>query len=192
MIEFFKRYPSRFYTRICLLVGLMVFIGIYSYMLKLFQGFGFSMEEYNEVWLSFDAMKFREFIQPLVQAGQGTAFLHIFKLNILSISAFMLAFYSLSLLIARKIESTSRLYKIAYFFPVFPILIALFDIIPSILIITSTAALTTFPDWLAYVISGGYVIRVLLLYLLSVWFILMLIWFTFLKLRKTRTLKQTV
>ena len=191
MIEFFKRYPSRFYTRLCLVIGFIVFIGVYSYMLKLFQVFGFSMEEYNSVWLSFDAMRFRAFLQPLVQDGQEIVFLYIFKLNILSISAFMLAFYSLSLLIARKIESTSRLYKIAYFFPVFPILIALFDIIPSILIITSTAALTTFPDWLAYVISGGYVIRVLLLYLLSIWFILMLIWFTFLKLRKTRALKQT-
>jgi hypothetical protein len=184
MIEFFKRYPSKFYTRFCLVVGFIVFIGIYSYMLKLFQGFGFSMEEYNEVWLSFDAMKFRDFIQPIVKAGQESAFLNIFKLNILSISAFMLAFYSLSLMIARNIDYNSRLYKIAYIFPFLPILIAIFDIIPSILILTCKATLTSFPDWLAYVVSGGYAIRVILLYLVIIWFVLMLIWLIIKKLRK--------
>ena len=186
MIEFFKSFPSKNYTRLCLVIGFLVFVGVYSYMLKQFQGFGFSMEEYNAVWLSFDSVKFQDFIQPIVQAGQGSAFLQIFKLNILSITAFMLAFYSLSLMIARQIKSTSRLYKIAYISPIFPILITLFDIVPSILIITNKATLTSFPNWLAYVVSGGYAIRVILLYLLILWFVLMLIILTVRKLQKQK------
>jgi hypothetical protein len=144
------------------------------------------MEEYNGVWLSFDPQRFRTLINSVVQDGLESAFFNVFKLNILSISAFMLAFYSLSLMIARQIETTSRLYKIAYVFPVFPAIIAFLDIVPSALILTCTSALTAFPSWLAYVISDGYVIRVLLLYLLSIWIVLMLVWFTILKLRKIR------
>ncbi len=186
MIEYFKHHPSKFNTRIFLVVGFIVFLGVYSYMLKMFQGFSFSMEEYNNVWLSFDPQSFRTLFNSVVQDGQESAFLNVFKLNILSISAFMIFFYSLSLIIARQFEATSRLYKIAYVFPVFPLIIGIFDIIPSALILTCTSALTTFPNWLAYIISGGYVIRVLLLYVLIIWTVLMLIWFTIRKLRKIK------
>jgi len=144
------------------------------------------MEEFNAVWLSFDPQRFRTLINLVVHDGLESTFFNVFKLNILSISAFMLAFFSLSVLIARQIESASRLFKIAYIFPVFPALIAFFDIVPSALILSCTSSLTAFPSWLAYITSGGYVIRVLLLYLLSIWIILMLAWFTIRKLRKIK------
>jgi len=185
MIEFFKRYPSKNYTRLCLVIGLIVFIGIYSYMLKLFQVFGFSQEEFNAVFMSFDVVQFRGLIQTVIQSDQMSVFKNVFIINIFSISAFMIAFYSLSVMIARSIEATSKLYKFAYIFPTFPILIAFFDIMPSICIIaTSIFTLTMFPVWLAYVVSGGYVIRVILLYLLVIWFLFALIRFIIRKLKK--------
>ena len=185
MIEFFKRYPSKLLTRIYLVVGLIIFIVIYSYLLKLFQEFYFSTPEYNAVWLSFDAEQFRGLIQPLIQFDQIALFKNVFVLNIFSVSALTLALFALSLMIARSFEASSKMYKIAYAFPVFPILIALLDIIPSIFIIViSVSTLAEFPGWLAYVVSGGYVIRVILLYLLIIWFILILIWLTIKKLRK--------
>ena len=188
MIDFFKRYPSKIYTRLCLIIGLIVFIGIYSYILKLFQVFEFSTEEFNSVWLSFDAVQYRGLIQTVIQSDQTTVFKNVFVFNIISITAFMIAFYSLSVMIARHIELTSKLYKVAFIFPAFPFLIAFFDIVPSIFIIaTSISTLTIFPDWLAYIMSGGYVIRVILLYLLILWFIISLIWFL---IRKLRTLKR--
>lgn len=187
MIEFFKRYPSKFFTRLGLSLGLIVFIAIYSFLLNLFQGFDFSTGEFNTVWLSFDAEKFRDFIAPLLQSGKLEIFKNTFELNILSISAFMIAFYCLSLMIARSFEPTSKLYKIAYLFPLFPILIAIFDIVPSILIaVASNETLANFPSWLAYVVSGGYVIRVLLLYILFIWFLFALIRFIIRKLKKDK------
>ena len=187
MIEYFKQSPSKLLTRIYLIIGLVVFVAIYSYMMKLFQGFYFSTQEYSAVWLSFDAEQFRGLIQPLIQFDQIALFKNIFVLNIFSVSALTLALFALSLMIARSFEASSKMYKIAYAFPVFPILIALLDIIPSIFIIViSVSTLAEFPGWLAYVVSGGYVIRVILLYLLFIWFLFALIRFIIQKLRKNK------
>jgi hypothetical protein len=185
MIEYFKQSPSKLLTRIYLAVGFIVFIVIYSYLLKIFQEFYFSTQEYSEVWLSFDAGQFRGLIQPLIQSDQIALFKNVFVLNIFSVSALTLALFALSLMIARSFEASSKMYKIAYAFPVFPILIALLDIIPSIFIIViSVSTLAEFPDWLAYVVSGGYVIRVILLYILIIWFLFALIRFIIRKLKK--------
>jgi len=55
MIEYFKQTPSKLLTRIYSTIGLIIFVSIYSYMMKLFQGFVFTTEEYSKAWLSFDA-----------------------------------------------------------------------------------------------------------------------------------------
>ena len=185
MVNFFKRYPSKFYTRLCLVIGLIVFIVIYSYILRLFQEFYFSTQEYNTVWLSFDADQFRGLIQTVIQFDQIALFKNVFVLNIFSVSALTLALFPLSLMIARSFEASSKMYKIAYAIPIFPILIALLDIIPSIFIIViSVSTLAEFPGWLAYVVSGGYVVRVILLYILIIWFLFALIRFLIRKLKK--------
>ena len=185
MIEFFKQSPSKLLTRIYLVVGFIVFIVIYSYMLKQFQEFYFSTEQYNKVWLSFDAVQFRGLIQPLFTNGQIALFKDVFVLNIFSVSALTFALFALSLMIARSFETSSKMYKIAYAFPIFPILIAPLDIIPSIFIIAvNNSTLYEFPNWLAYIVSGGYVIRVILLYLLFIWFLFALIRYIIQKLKK--------
>ena len=83
-----------------------MFIGVYSYMMKLYSEIGLSMENFNTVWLSFDSEKFYAFFQQVINNGNLDKFLYVFKLNIISISAFMVAFYGLSLIIARRIEPT--------------------------------------------------------------------------------------
>ena len=187
MIEFIKQSPSKLLTRINLAVGFIVFIVIYSYILKLFQEFYFSTQEYNTVWLSFDAKQFRGLIQALIQFDQIALFKNVFVLNIFSVSALTLALFALSLMIARSFETASKMYKISFVSPIFPILIALLDIIPSIFIITvSNTTLSEFPGWLAYIISGGYVIRVILLYLLFIWFLFALIRFLIRKLKNKK------
>ena len=185
MIENFKQSPTKKLTRIYLTVGLIVFIVIYSYMIKLFQVFEFSAEEYSTVWLSFDTAQFRELIQMLIQSDQIALFKNVFVLNIFSVSALTFALFALSLMIARSFEASSKMHKIVYAFPILPFLIALLDIIPSIFIIAiSVSTLSEFPGWLAYIVSGGYVIRVLLLYLLFIWFLFALIRFIIQKLKK--------
>lgn len=187
MIGFFKQSPSKLITNIYLVVGFIVFIVIYSYMMKLFQEFYFSTEQYNTVWLSFNAVQFRGLIQPLFNNGQIELFKNVFVLNIFSVSALTIALFALSLMIARSFETSSKMYNMAYAFPIFPILIALLDIIPSIFIITvSNSTLSEFPGWLAYIISGGYVIRVILLYLLFIWFLFALIRFLIRKLKNKK------
>ena len=185
MIEYFKQSPSKLLTRIYLVVGFIVFIVIYSYMMILFQEFYFSTEQYNTVWLSFDAVKFRGLIQPLFNNGQIELFKNVFMLNIFSVSALTFALFALSLMIARNFEASSKMNKIAYLLTVFPILIALLDIIPSIIILAvSNSTLSEFPSWLAIIVSGGYVIRVILLYLLFIWLLFALIRFVVRKLKK--------
>ena len=185
MIEFFKQSPSKLLTRINLAVGFIVFIVIYSYILKLFQEFYFSTQEYNTVWLSFDAEQFRGLIQALIKFDQIALFKNVFVLNIFSVSALTLALFALSLIIVRSFKTSSKMYNISYAFLVFPILIALLDIIPSIFIIViNVSTLAEFPGWLAYVVSGGYVIRVILLYILIIWFLFALTRFIIRKLKK--------
>jgi len=185
MIEYFKKSPSKLLTRIYLVIGLIVFVAIYTYMMKLFQGFVFTTEEYSKVWLSFDVEQYHGLIQSVIQVDQMSMFRNVFVLNIFSVTALTFGLFALSVIIARSFDETSKLYKIAYVFPLFPIIIALLDIIPSILIlITSEATLAEFPAWLAYIVSGGYVVRVILLYILFIWFIIALCRFVVRKLKK--------
>jgi len=186
VIKYLKHHPSKLKTWLFLIIGLALFISVYSYMIKLYSEIGISKENFNTVWLSFDSEKFYTFFQQVIYDGNLNKFLYVFKLNIISISAFMVAFYGLSLIIARQIEPTSRVYKMAYIFPIFPTIIAIFDIIPSVLILTLKSVYSHFPVWLSYIISGGYVIRVLLLYVLLIWFISTIIWFTIRKVRKAK------
>ena len=187
MIKYFKHHPSKLTTWLFFFIGLTVFIGVYSYMMRLYIEIGMSMDYFNTVWLSFNSEKFATFFKQIIEDDNLNKFLFVFKLNILSISAFMIAFYGLSLIIVRQIIPTSRVYKMAYLFPLFPIIIAIFDIIPSVLILALKSVYSNFPIWLSYIISGGYVVRVLLLYILLIWFISTIIWFAIRRIRKAKT-----
>jgi hypothetical protein len=165
-------------TRFYLVFGFVAFFLIYSSILKYFQEFSFTPDEFNLVWLSFDAKQFGGLILTVMEADQLELFRKTFVLNIFSIAAFTVGLFALLLIIARSFDDTSKLYKFAYFLPILPLLIAFFDIGPSIFMIAvSDATLANFPTWLAYIMSSGYVIRVLVLYFLVFWFLFALIRF---------------
>lgn len=171
MLKSIILYPSMQMTRWLLAMGLILFILVYSYMLSFFSEAGITTDEFNTVWLSFDVNQFKTFIEMLDQQGNLPSFLATFKWNILSISAFMVAFYSLALIIARNLSKDSRLSKIAPIFPLFAVGIALIDILSSLLIISAGSELGQLSVLMANTISGAYVARVIPLYILLIWFI---------------------
>jgi len=178
MFEALKVTPSKKMNRFYLVFGFVAFFIIYSSILKYFQEFSFTPDEFNLVWFSFDAKQFSGLILTLMEADKLEMFRKMFVLNIFSIAAFTIGLFALLVIIARSFDDTSKLYKFAYFVPILPLLIAFFDIGPSIFMVAiSDATLENFPIWLAYIMSGGYVIRVLVLYFLVFWLLFALIRF---------------
>ena len=171
MFRLFNDTPSKWLTRIFLLVGMPTFIAVYSYMMRLFSNMGIEADEFNTVWLSFDVIQFQSFIQKLSDLGQLEIFLSTFKFNIVSITGFMLAFFSIGLMLARQIPSSSRLFKTAFLFPLFAAGVAVIDIGSSLLVLACGTNLPQVSTWMVYTISASYIGRVLLLYALLIWFV---------------------
>lgn len=171
MIEYFKHNPGKKLNRNILILGLLIFVPIYTYIVQLFGKMGIETTEFNTVWLSFDASAFEAFFKKLEDMGQLQTFIWTFNLNLISMTGFMLTFFSLSLMLARQIPEGSRLAKSAFIFPIVAIAIALLDIIPTLVFLISSASIPTLSNVVVYTISGGYVTRVILLYMLLIWMI---------------------
>lgn len=172
MLEIFADKPTKGWTRILLVLGLMIFIPVYTYIFRLFTSLGIDTTTFNSVWLSFDPTAFEDFFGKLLDQGSYGEFISSYKLNVLSMTGFMLLFFSIALIIARKIPDHSRMSRGAYAFPVVAIIIALLDIIPSILLVLVANNTPTIPGWVVLCISGGYVVRVILLYALLLWMLI--------------------
>ena len=170
MITSLRNYPSKSTTRILLVAGLAIFIPVYAYIVRLFSQMGIDTAEFNTVWWSFDVNRFQIFLQKIIGGGQVATFLLSYKLNIISMSGFGCAFFALAIILTRTIPQASRLYKTATAFPVLAILIAILDIFPSLLLVASASALPNLSLWVVGTISGGYLVRVILLYILLIWF----------------------
>ena len=171
MNEFFMNNPTKKLNRNILILGLLIFVPIYTYIVQLFGKMGIETSEFNSVWLSFDTSVFQAFFRKLVDLGQLQAFIWTFNLNLISMTGFMLTFFSLSLMLARQIPASSRLAKSAFVFPIVAIAIALLDIIPTLVFLVSSSSIPTLSNLVIYTISGGYVARVILLYILLIWMI---------------------
>jgi hypothetical protein len=184
MIGSLSNYPSKAVTRYLLVGGLLVFVPAYAYIVHLLVGrVGIDTAEFNTVWTSFDTNRFTAFLQPIVDNGWSGTFTTAYALNILSMSGFACLCYALAVILARTINESSRLYGVAALFPVVAILVALLDIVPSALLVSFRSVLPHLPQWLVSFISGSYVVRVLLLYLLLVWFVIAGIRILYLKFR---------
>ena len=171
MIEYFKHNPGKKLNRNILILGLLIFVPIYTYIVQLFGKMGIETTEFNTVWLSFDASAFEAFFKKLEDMGQLQTFIWTFNLNLISMTGFMLTFFSLSLMLARRIPEGSRLAKSAFIFPIVAIAIALLDIIPTLVFLISSSSIPTLSNVVIYTISGGYVTRVIILYMLLIWMI---------------------
>jgi len=186
MINALRNYPSKSSIRILLVAGLAVFIPVYVYIVRLFSQMGIDTAEFNTVWLSFDGNQFQIFLQSIIDRGQVSTFLLSYKLNVLSLCGFGCTFFAIAVTLTRTIPDTSRMYKTAPVFPVLAILIAILDIIPSLLLVSSASSLPHLSLWVVATISGGYLVRIIMLYILLFWFAVVSI-----KLGKTYYLKVT-
>lgn len=172
ILEYFKHSPEKKLNRNILILGLLIFIPVYSYIVQLFGKMGIETTEFNTVWISFDPLSFKTFFLGIMDSGQLETFLWSFNLNLISMTGFLLTFFSLSLMLARQLPDSSRLAKSAYIFPVVAIAIAILDIIPTLIFLMSSSSIPTLSNWVIYTISGGYAIRVILLYILLLWMII--------------------
>lgn len=154
------------------LSGLVIFAGLYSWMLGIFDDIDIVPAEFNVVWTSFDVDQFRAFVGDIANGGNLDAFLKTFAINIFSIIAFTFAFAGLGLMVARKISTDSKLYSTAYYFPWLVVGVALLDISSSLLIILAGERMVSVLNWQVQVISGFYVGRVVMLYLYLIWLML--------------------
>lgn len=171
MNEIFKHTPEKKLNRNILILGLLIFVPIYSYILQLFGKMGIETAEFSRVWLSFDSSAFQVFFKQLQDMGQLQTFIWAFNLNLISMTGFMLTFFSFSLMLARQIPEGSRLAKSAFVFPLVAIAIALLDIIPTLVFLVSASSIPDLSLNVIYTISGGYVIRVIFLYILLIWMV---------------------
>ena len=159
MLDSFKSNPSVKINRYLLLVGLFIFIPCYAYLVNLFGEMGIDTNEFNTVWLSFDQTTFSDLFQKLDQAGHLQTFLWSYKVNILSMTGFMLTFFALALMVARRVPEDSRLYKTAFLFPILPIIVGVADIIPSLLLLSASGDMLNIAGWKVTSISRGVLLQ---------------------------------
>lgn len=171
MLTYLKDNPAKKLNRNILILGLLIFIPMYSYIVQLFGKMGIETSEFNRVWLSFDASAFEAFFTEVEEIGQLQTFIWTFNLNLISMTGFMLTFFSISLMLARQLPDTSRLAKSAFIFPIVAIAIAVLDIIPTLVFLMASSNIPTLSNMVIYTISGGYVTRVILIYILLLWMI---------------------
>jgi len=171
MINYLKNNPAKKLNRNILILGLLIFIPMYTYIVQIFGKMGIDTSEFNQVWLSFDISAFETFFLKVQEMGQMQTFIWSFNLNLISMTGFMLSFFSLSLMLARQLPATSRLAKSAFVFPMVALAIAVLDIIPTLIFLMASSSIPTLSTGVIYAISGGYVTRVILLYMLLIWMI---------------------
>lgn len=171
MFRFLVTIPSKRVTQVLLIIGLVIFLTVYTTMLGMFSDMGIESQEFNAIWLSFDVAQFQHFFEGLAENGYLGGFLRTHQLNIVSIAGFMLAFFSMGVLLARKIPESSRLYRTAFLFPVLAIAVAVIDIISSLVVLGNGLDLVQMVGWQVKFLSAAYIGRVLLLYAVIIWII---------------------
>ncbi|MCF7826199.1 MAG: hypothetical protein K9M55_05925 [Candidatus Marinimicrobia bacterium] len=172
MCQFLKHSPSKKLTRILLILGFLVFIPVYTYMLTFFKKLGIDSTEYSNMLLSFDVGIFRAFIAELVRGDHLSQFLWVFQLNIISITGFMTAFFALGLIIDRHIAAESWLFRFTFISPLLAVLVAALDIIASLVFLFAGGDLVNITQYQVNIISLFYYVRVLVLYVVILWFII--------------------
>lgn len=167
-----KQTPSKKLTRVLLILGFAVFIPVYTYMLTYFKKLGIDSTEYNNMLLSFDVDIFQAFIKELVSAGNLDGFLWVFQLNIVSITGFMTAFFALGLIIDRAIPAESKMNRFTFISSPLTILVAVLDILASLVFLFAGQDLVNFTQSQVNIVSLFYYARVLVLYIVILWFII--------------------
>jgi len=189
MFKYLENNPSKKLNRIFLIMGVIIFIPIYylNYLstLKIFE-----LKILTKLLTSFDTGYFKEMIYSVGQRGQLDNLFTVYLLNIASTIGFALIFFSITLMIARSINRDSKIYKISFIHPVVVIIIALFDILPSILFLLLIKNPDIISDFTTYFIDGSYIFRMILIYIEFLWIVSMGI-FLIIKYLKRKSLAKT-
>ena len=127
------------------------------------------LETLNTLLISFNSDIFYKFILTIKKQGNLETLFNIYVLNMISIIGFSLFTFALTLIIARTIKQTSVFYKTAFIFPILVILIVFFDFLPSILFLIITKDTSFISNLIVYTIDFCYIIRIILLYLETIW-----------------------
>jgi hypothetical protein len=171
MIKFLVNHPSKLLTLILLAAGLVIFVPVYYFMLQIFSVLKIDSKTFVGLMTSFDAGRFGEFFKTLSGQGGLALFSSVYLLNMVSTAGYFLALCSVTLIIARAFRPESRLYRLSFIFP-FPVLIiAILDLISSVLFLSVTSGTPVIYGWVAVVICASYVIRCILLYCVILWIV---------------------
>jgi hypothetical protein len=172
MFKILENNPSKKLNRIFLIIGILVFIPIYylNYLtiVKIFE-----INILTKLLTSFDTSYFKEIIHSISQRGKLNNLFIVYLLNIISTIGFALIFFPITLIIARSINKDSKIYKIAFIHPLIVLIIALFDILPSIVFLLLTKNLNIISGFTTYFINGSYIFRMILIYIVFLWIIIM-------------------
>lgn len=172
MNKYLINYPSNKINRLFLIFGAGIFLPLYylNYQntLKVFE-----LDTLTKLMTSFDTIYFKAIIQSISQRGQLNDLFIIYSLNIASTIGFALLFFSITLFIARSINRDAKIYKVAFIHPHIILIIALFDILSSILFLMLIKNQNFISVFTTYFINSSYLLRMILLYIEFLWIILM-------------------
>jgi len=152
-----------------LILGLLIFIPIYTYMLFEMKRIGIDSSELMSVWLSFDEERFAAFAGGIAERGHSDSFASIYRLNSASVIGYTLAFLSLSLMLARSVDGPSGLRKAARAFTPVPIAVGALDLASNIILVSALSGRADMSSWMMAIVSGTYAAR-------SVLFLFFLLW----------------
>lgn len=191
MIKYFENHPSKKINCLLLIIGLIIFIPIYcvnyAATFKIFEP-----EVFTKLFTSFDTNYFKAILQSVDQKGQLNLLFKVYLLNIVSMTGFALSFFSLTIIIARSGRNDSKIYKLSFLFPVIVIIIALLDILSSIVILILIKNINFISDYTTYFINGAYISRIILCYVIFLWIIIMGILFIVKGFRKNNKQKHAL
>ena len=183
MTKLSMNYPAKRFHVTILIIGLFLFIPLYTYILWLLKSMDIDFIEFTKVWISFDIDRFQEFFYQIAKQGNRQTLIFCYYLNIASVIGYMFIFYSLTLMIARKISPGSRLHMVSLIFPVIVLVVAFLDLLSNFTLIIALSHLEKMSQWHISIISSTYVCRLLLFCLVISWIVVSAVLSTFHKTR---------
>jgi len=152
-----------------LILGLLVFLPLYAYMLVEMGRIGIDSSELMRVWLSFDEELYASFAGDVAARGRLDSLASIYRLNSASVIGYMLAFLSLSLMLARIVEGPSGIRTTARGFVPVPIIVGVLDLSSNAVLVSTLSGRAEMSAWMMAVVSGSYAARSVLFLLLLLW-----------------------
>ena len=177
MEKLLKKYPSPLITRIILISGLLILLPLYMYLLYRFSTMNIDSTRFSMIWFSLNESEVADFLKQIELQNNTGEFIFTYQLNILSLIGFICTFFSLLLIIARHIPSSSGLYKPAFIFVLLAPVIGILDIIFSIILLAVLTNIIHLSSWIMYCNGINYIIRIILIYITFIWIIIAIIYF---------------